>query len=84
LQISDYLYDNLECRSLSQLSQSKRKHYFFFYLFEERICRVDFPHAFQDWFLIEILIPIERFLVPASHGGERLSALFISIFIYAI
>ncbi len=57
---------------------------FSFYLFEERICRVDFPHAFQDWFLIEILIPIERFLVPASHGGERLSALFISMFIYAI
>ncbi len=84
MQISDYLYDNPEYRSLSELSQSKRKYFFSFNLFEERICRMDFPHAFQDSFLIEILIPGERFLVPASHGGEQLSALFISIFIYDI
>jgi hypothetical protein len=33
-----------------------------FYLFEERICRVDFPPAYQDSFLIEISIPVNAFL----------------------
>jgi hypothetical protein len=42
----------------------KEKYIFSFYLFEERMCRVDFPHDFQDSFLIEIPIPGERYLVP--------------------
>jgi hypothetical protein len=45
-------------------SNEKKNIIFLFYLFEERICRVDFPHAFQDSFLIEFPIPGERFLVP--------------------
>jgi hypothetical protein len=58
----DYLYDNLDYRNLSQMK--RKKIFFFFYLFEERICRVDFPHVFQDSFLIEFPIPGARFLVP--------------------
>jgi len=44
---------------------------FSFYLFEERIFRVDFPHAFQDSFLIEIPIPGECSGLSQSYLNRR-------------
>ena len=66
---SDYLCDNLECRSLSQTK--RRILFFLLYLFEERICRVDFPHAFQDSFLIEIGILVNLILAPWCYLVKR-------------
>jgi hypothetical protein len=44
---------------------------FSFILFEEKICRVDFPHAFQDFFLIEIPIPGECSGLSQSYLNGR-------------
>jgi hypothetical protein len=51
-------------KPFSTFSIEKKNIIFSFNLFEERICHVDFPQAFQDSFLIEILIPGEHSLVP--------------------
>jgi hypothetical protein len=44
-------------------SNEKKNIIFSFYLCEERICRVDFPHAFQDSFLISA-----NSMAPVWHG----------------
>ncbi len=58
-------------KPFSAFSIEKKNIIFSFYLFYERVCRVDFPHAFQDSFSIEILFPGERFLVPWCHLTRR-------------
>jgi hypothetical protein len=45
---SDYLYDNLGYRSLSQ---TKKKIFFYLSFFEERICRVEIHMLFRIVFL---------------------------------